>query len=212
MSLGPLPGGGGCPVARGPAQALTLASAVCATSRIFFTQSCSSSCESAATSRDQCATEAMLMEKTNSRLFLPSGRMAGGRKERRAGDTGLSPRPTPGAGGAHSLPLQDGGRAARRQAPDPISKSVSAKDQPARTVDLARQCHCPWCVHRASTQASELGGGGPEGYRGVQEWGELRTRAACGGPTLSFLAPSMQRTTRDSPSLRARRRAAGSPI
>lgn len=32
---------------------LTLASAVWATSRIFFTQSCSSSCESAATSRDQ---------------------------------------------------------------------------------------------------------------------------------------------------------------
>lgn len=62
-------------------QALTLASAVWATSRIFFTQSCSSSCESAATSRDHCATEVILMEKTNGRLFLPSGRMAGGARE-----------------------------------------------------------------------------------------------------------------------------------
>lgn len=66
----------------GHQQALTLASAVWATSRIFFTQSCSSSCESAATSKDQCATDAMLMEKTKSLLFLPSGRMAG--RERRA--------------------------------------------------------------------------------------------------------------------------------
>lgn len=64
---------------------LTLASAVWATSRIFFTQSCSSSCESAATSRDQWATEAMLMENTKSRLFLPSGRMAGREREETQG-------------------------------------------------------------------------------------------------------------------------------
>lgn len=89
-----------------PQMPLTLASAVWATSRIFFTQSCSSSCESAATSRDQCATEAILMEKTNSRLFLPSGRMAGRARETALGKTSPSPtlQPRHWLGAPHHLP------------------------------------------------------------------------------------------------------------
>ena len=107
-----------------PQTPLTLASAVWATSRIFFTQSCSSSCESAATSKDQCATEAMLMEKTKSRLFLPSGRMAGRAREQSWQDVSVSQTTQPRRWlSVHPQPVlppthRKGDRAAR---PDPCS-------------------------------------------------------------------------------------------
>lgn len=83
---------------------LTRASAVCAASRIFFTQSSRSSCVSAATSRDTRDTEAMLMEKTKRRLFFPSGRMAVGREQRATSPQMLS----------HVLHTTEGGRESTR--------------------------------------------------------------------------------------------------
>ena len=100
------------------------------------------------------------------------------REERRAGDTGLKPHPSPGMSRAHSLPLQGGGQAAWRQGPAPTSKPVSAKDQPSRTVDFSSPAASSPVSARGEHAGFRAGGWGARGCRAV--WGELRTRAACG--------------------------------